>query len=67
MPYVPKILAFAGSLRENSYNKSTVTGRSAVKREKLPLPPKGAEPVVYAVDVFAADNSPNKIINIERG
>jgi hypothetical protein len=41
---------------------STATGKSAGKREKLPAPPKGAEPVVYAVDVVAAENSPNKII-----
>ncbi|HEX8289835.1 MAG TPA: hypothetical protein VF556_17780 [Pyrinomonadaceae bacterium] len=39
-----------------------VAGRNVSKREKLPAAPKGAEPIVYAVDVVTAENSANKII-----
>lgn len=41
---------------------SVATGRGAGKLEKLPDPPQGAEPVVFAVDIVAAENSINKII-----
>ena len=41
---------------------SATTDRSTSKLEKLPSPPKGAEPIVYAVYVVAVENSNNKII-----
>lgn len=36
--------------------------KNADKREKLPNPPKGAEPIIYGVDVISSENSTNKII-----
>ena len=36
--------------------------KNASKRERLPSPPKGAEPIIYAVDVVSSENSINTII-----
>ena len=40
----------------------SAVGIGANKRERLPAPPKGAETIVYAVDVVSSENSTNKII-----
>lgn len=47
---------------ESQETALSVAGKSASKRERLPSPPKGVEPIVYAVDVISLENSTNKTI-----
>ena len=47
---------------ESEETALSAADKGARKRGKLPSPPKGVEPVVYAVDVITPENSTNKII-----